>query len=312
MDGNGRTNLRNWGFLEQQANSLKSHLGLQLMSSVVEKPIYGGGSVQDNPYNPLQFSVMPSTNGGPFHHHRVGGVPETHIPMDYWMNHNRDKYLNSLPGNHHNGYYQPSYGVLPESSVAMTHPIQLPLQMNIPKNEDSIPQMEETCEGMDNGIGIGIGVDVVKKRGGEKAPKSPPKEKKPRTRVPRAPKDESTPVVHRARAPKKRAEVVINGINMDISDIPIPICSCTGNPHQCYRWGSGGWQSACCTMGLSMYPLPMSTKRRGSRIAGRKMSIGAFKKVLEKLASEGYDFSDPIDLRNYWARHGTNKFVTIR
>jgi hypothetical protein len=56
----------------------------------------------------------------------------------------------------------------------------------------------------------------------------------------------------------------------------------------------------------------MSTKRRGARIAGRKMSIGAFKKVLEKLAAEGYNFSNPIDLRTYWAKHGTNKFVTIR
>ncbi|XP_075490734.1 protein BASIC PENTACYSTEINE2-like [Primulina tabacum] len=300
MDGNGQTNLRNWGFLEQQANSLKSHLGLQLMSSVVEKPIYGGG-VHDNHYNPLQFSVMPSTNGGPFHHHRVGGVPETYIPMDYWMNKNRDKYLNLLPGNHHNGCYQPSYGVSTESSLAMTHSIQLPQQMHISKNENVIPRMEEACEEMDNGIGIGFDT-----------PKSPPKEKKPRIRAPRVPKDESAPVVHRVRAPKKRAEVVINGINMDISDIPIPICSCTGNAQQCYRWGSGGWQSACCTMSLSIYPLPMSTKRRGARIAGRKMSIGAFKKVLEKLASVGYDFSDPIDLRNYWARHGTNKYVTIR
>ena len=38
----------------------------------------------------------------------------------------------------------------------------------------------------------------------------------------------------------------------------------------------------------------------------------AFKKVLETLASEGYDFRDPIDLRTHWAKHGTNKFVTIR
>ena len=42
------------------------------------------------------------------------------------------------------------------------------------------------------------------------------------------------------------------------------------------------------------------------------MSLGAFKKVLEKLAGEGYDFSNPIDLRTHWAKHGTNKFVTIR
>ncbi|KAL7000760.1 Protein BASIC PENTACYSTEINE2, partial [Sarracenia purpurea var. burkii] len=107
-------------------------------------------------------------------------------------------------------------------------------------------------------------------------------------------------------------DVVINGIDMDISGIPIPVCSCTGPPQQCYRWGCGGWQSACCTTTISIYPLPMSTKRRGARIAGRKMSQGAFKKVLEKLAAEGYNFSNPIDLRTHWAKHGTNKFVTIR
>ncbi|KAB5531731.1 hypothetical protein DKX38_018401 [Salix brachista] len=45
---------------------------------------------------------------------------------------------------------------------------------------------------------------------------------------------------------------------------------------------------------------------------GRKMSSGAFKKVLEKVAGEGCDFSNPIDLRTHWAKHGTNKFVTIR
>ncbi|KAI3823108.1 hypothetical protein L1987_04536 [Smallanthus sonchifolius] len=56
----------------------------------------------------------------------------------------------------------------------------------------------------------------------------------------------------------------------------------------------------------------MNTKRRGARIAGRKMSQCAFKKVLEKLASEGYNFANGIDLRTYWAnKHRTNKFVTI-
>ncbi|KAL0429655.1 UNVERIFIED_CONTAM: protein BASIC PENTACYSTEINE3 [Sesamum radiatum] len=234
MDGNGNMNLRNWGFLEPPTTTLKSHLGLQLMSSMAEKPLFGGGGggVRDHQHT-HPSSVMASTNGGPFHHHRVGGISEAHFPMDYWMNQNRDK---------------------------------------------------------DNGGGGGgSGGTVAKKRGGGKVPKSPPKEKKPRTRTPRVQRDESAPSVHRARTPKKRAEIVINGVSMDISEIPIPVCSCTGTPQQCYRWGSGGWQSACCTTGLSMYPLPMSTKRRGARIAGRKMSIGAFKKVLEKLASEGYN-----------------------
>jgi hypothetical protein len=42
------------------------------------------------------------------------------------------------------------------------------------------------------------------------------------------------------------------------------------------------------------------------------MSQGAFKKVLEKLAGEGYNLANPIDLKTFWAKHGTNKFVTIR
>nr|GMD23373.1 protein BASIC PENTACYSTEINE2-like [Ipomoea batatas] len=148
-----------------------------------------------------------------------------------------------------------------------------------------------------------------KKRPGAAA--SPPKAKKPK-KGPSAPKKNDNPPAQRAKPAKKSIEVVISGIDMDISSIPTPVCTCTGTPQQCYRWGCGGWQSACCTTTISMYPLPMNNKRRGARIAGRKMSQGAFKKVLEKLASEGYNFSDPIDLRTYWAKHGTNKFVTIR
>ncbi|PIN19688.1 hypothetical protein CDL12_07629 [Handroanthus impetiginosus] len=308
MDGNGNMNLRNWGFFEPPTTTLKSHLGLQLMSSMSEKPLFGG-AVRDNQHT-QPSPMMASTNGGPFHHHRVGGISESHISMDYWMSQNREKYLNVLSGNHHHAYYQSNFGVSPETSSA--HSIQLPQQVNLSKNENVISEVEEMCEERDNGGGGSSGAVAVKKRGAGKVPNCAPKEKKPRTKAPRATRDEPTPSVPRARAPKKRAEVVINGINMDISDIPIPVCSCTGTPQQCYRWGSGGWQSACCTTGLSMYPLPMSTKRRGARIAGRKMSIGAFKKVLEKLATDGYDFSNPIDLRSYWAKHGTNKFVTIR
>ncbi|XP_022845030.1 protein BASIC PENTACYSTEINE2-like [Olea europaea var. sylvestris] len=309
MDGNGSMNLRNWGFLERATTPLKSHLGLQLMSSMAEKPVFSG-DVHAH-HRVLPSGVMASINGGPFHHHRVGGISESHIPMDCtrenWMNHGREKYVNSLPGNQNQGYYHLNYGLLPEASSA--HSIQMPQQINIAKNENAVRQVEEVRKEGENG---GSGGALNKKRGGGKVPKSPAKEKKPRTRAPRDPREESSPSVQRARAPKKRAEVMINGINMDISGIPIPVCSCTGTPQQCYRWGSGGWQSACCTTGMSVYPLPMSTKRRGARIAGRKMSIGAFKKVLEKFASEGYNFSNPIDLKSYWAKHGTNKFVTIR
>ncbi|CAA7058232.1 unnamed protein product [Microthlaspi erraticum] len=120
--------------------------------------------------------------------------------------------------------------------------------------------------------------------------------------------------MQRERSPlrKKTISMVINGVSMDIGCLPVPVCSCTGPGQPCYRWGCGGWQSSCCTTNVSMYPLPMSTKRRGTRIAGRKMSLGAFRKVLEKLSSDGFDFSNPIDLKSHWAKHGTNKFVTIK
>ncbi|CAN8238779.1 unnamed protein product [Cochlearia groenlandica] len=111
---------------------------------------------------------------------------------------------------------------------------------------------------------------------------------------------------------RKRVEMVINGVSMDIGCLPVPVCSCTGLSQPCYRWGCGGWQSACCTTNVSVYPLPMSSKKRGARIAGRKMSQGAFRKVLERLSNDGFDFSKPIDLKSHWAKHGTNKFVTIR
>mgnify|MGYP004713667665 CR=1 FL=1 len=329
MDGNGSMNLRNWGFFEPTPTpALKGagHLGLQLMSTMTEKPLFGGGR-ENHPYqhhHPHQAysSIMaPSTNGGPYHHHRVDGISESSIPVDYmrdvWLNH-REKYLNALPNNqhphqlqlhpqqqnqHHSQHHHPqiNYGVLPETSSA--HSVQMIQQSSLLNNDDVGPQEEEICE--TRGV-----VGAVKKRGGGKVPKSP-KAKKTK-KAPKPTREESSRSLHRARAPKKSAEVIINGISMDISGIPIPVCTCTGNAQQCYRWGAGGWQSACCTTGMSVYPLPMSAKRRGARIAGRKMSLGAFRKVLEKLASEGFNFSNPIDLRNHWAKHGTNKFVTIR
>lgn len=93
---------------------------------------------------------------------------------------------------------------------------------------------------------------------------------------------------------------------------PIPHCSCTGAGQQCYRWGKGGWQSACCTNFLSMYPLPMNPVKRSSRVPGRKMSGSAFKKLLERLAADGVDITVSIDLKNFWAKHGTNRYATIK
>lgn len=310
MDGNGGMNIRNWGYFEPTPTVPKGHLGLQLMSSMTEKPPHFR-NIHDNlhhhqqTHQPDHPTVMASTNGGAFHHHRVGGLSESPMPMEYlrdaWVNYkdNRVKYLNVPSANHP---YLTGYGFLPETSSAQS--MQMHQQPYLVKIETA-PLVEEVCQERDIG-------GLAKKRGAGKSQvlKSPkPKKAKKATT---APKDESTPSLPRARAPRKSAEVIINGINMDISVIPVPICSCTGASQQCYRWGCGGWQSACCTTNLSSYPLPMNVKRRGSRIAGRKMSLGAFKKVLEKLASEGYNFSNPIDLKPHWARHGTNKFVTIR
>ncbi|KAG2312783.1 hypothetical protein Bca52824_024340 [Brassica carinata] len=197
--------------------------------------------------------------------------------MSYgWLNQHRDsKFFNNLPNpsNHH----------------TLLDPRAQPMQLlQIPKPE--------------------VGDESLKRRqsgGGERAD---PKAKKERKL-----KESIVPRMQRERSPlRKSIEMVINGVTIDIGCLPVPVCSCTGLSQQCYRWGCGGWQSACCTTNVSMYPLPMNTKKRGARIAGRKMSQGAFKKVLEKLSADGFDFSTPIDLKSHWAKHGTNKFVTIR
>lgn len=279
--------LRNWGYYEPPIKNL----GLQLMTSLAERDTKPFLSGRENP-------VMVSSNGA--YHHRdcvVTEPPVTHMDYvrDSWINH-REKFMHMLPG-------IPYTSVLAESSGSH-HSMQMVQQQQPPPPEtpkEMRPSMEEPAvkkEGV-----------PTKKRGANSTPKTP-KAKKPRKAS--APKENGIPSVQRAKTAKKNVEVVINGIDMDITGIPIPVCSCTGTPQQCYRWGCGGWQSACCTTTISMYPLPMSTKRRGARIAGRKMSQGAFKKVLEKLASEGYNFANPIDLRTYWAKHGTNKFVIIR
>lgn len=104
----------------------------------------------------------------------------------------------------------------------------------------------------------------------------------------------------------------LNQVVYDDSTMPVPVCSCTGVYRPCYKWGSGGWQSSCCTTTLSMYPLPPVPNKRHARIGGRKMSGSAFNKLLSRLAAEGYDLSNPVDLKDNWAKHGTNRYITIK
>ncbi|KAF9623469.1 hypothetical protein IFM89_003053 [Coptis chinensis] len=287
MDDDSGLHIRNWGYYEP---SLKGNLALQLMSNVAAerdtKPFFSGRDPS---------TIMVSANGT-YHHRDHCGIPESSIPMDFmrhdgWIHQQRDKLLHVLPGN-------PSYShILCETSGSQ--PMHMMQSPDSSKDERMI-RLEEPEIKKDG---------PLKKRPGGRPLKTPKTKKNKKA----GPKDDTiNSSVQRARPGRKNTALVINGIDVDISGIPIPVCSCTGIPQQCYRWGCGGWQSACCTTSISVYPLPMSTKRRGARIAGRKMSQGAFKKVLEKLAAEGYDLSNAIDLRSHWAKHGTNKFVTIR
>ncbi|KAI3447960.1 hypothetical protein Pfo_004625 [Paulownia fortunei] len=104
----------------------------------------------------------------------------------------------------------------------------------------------------------------------------------------------------------------INQIHFDECTMPVPVCSCTGVPRQCYKWGNGGWQSSCCTTALSVYPLPQMPNKRHARMGGRKMSGSVFSRLLTRLAAAGHDLSIPLDLKNYWAKHGTNRYITIK
>lgn len=110
----------------------------------------------------------------------------------------------------------------------------------------------------------------------------------------------------------KGQDLGLNQVVFDDTTMPPPVCSCTGVLRQCYKWGNGGWQSACCTTSLSVYPLPAVPNKRHARIGGRKMSGSAFNKLLSRLAAEGHDLSNPVDLKDNWAKHGTNRYITIK
>lgn len=272
-------NMPNWGYYEPFKGG---HLGLQLMPGMADR------DRDTKPFFPGRDPAMLGVANGAF---LPRDCVEAPIPLNYvrdnWLS-QRDRFFNMQPTN-------PNYAVLPETSGPPSLQMIQPPDSSRDANAD---KMEELA--------------VNKEAGQSKKRKTKGALSTPKAKKPRKPKDNSITPAQREKPPKKTMEFVINGIDMDISGLPVPVCSCTGAPQQCYRWGCGGWQSACCTTNVSIYPLPMSIKRRGARIAGRKMSQGAFKKVLEKLAAEGYNFSNPIDLRTHWARHGTNKFVTIR
>ncbi|CAN8305193.1 unnamed protein product [Cochlearia groenlandica] len=285
MDDDG---FRNWGYYEPaSAATFKGNLGLQLMSTIDRNT---------KPFLPGRDPNLMIGPNGSYH-------PDPPIHMSYnWINQQKDKFFNVLPVTTTTSN---SYGnALPETSSAAPS-----MMMNLHHHHRHHHITEEhtvkTEEGEEEEI-----VRTKKRKPNSKAG-STAKAKKPRK-----PKEENgnnnNRNVSRGKPVKKSVDLVINGVSMDISGLPVPVCTCTGAPQQCYRWGCGGWQSACCTTNISMHPLPMSTKRRGARISGRKMSQGAFKKVLEKLASDGFNFGNPIDLKSHWARHGTNKFVTIR
>lgn len=147
-----------------------------------------------------------------------------------------------------------------------------------------------------------------KRTKGNKASKPPTKVKKMGEDLNRKAYSEGTKI----KSEWDRQDIGLNLVVFDETIMPVPVCTCTGVPRQCYKWGNGGWQSSCCTTTLSMYPLPQLPNKRHSRIGGRKMSGSVFTRLLSRLASEGHDLSIPLDLKEYWARHGTNRYITIK
>lgn len=291
MEDNGGLGMRNWGGYYEQPQ-MKGGLSLQLMSAGERDP-------------------KPILHNGAFLQ-RDCGVQEPPVPMEYmresWMyhhhHHHRDnnKMVHVLPMN-------PNYG----AGAMEVHPAGNPHTLQMLEQPEPTSKADKVLASSEPGNGR-KGAQP-KKRAQERNPYKVPKAKKPKNAPPQrdgADNIKKNSAASQGKGPKKSMAMVINGMNLDISQLPTPVCSCTGTPQQCYRWGTGGWQSACCTTNISMYPLPMNTKRRGARIAGRKMSLGAFKKVLEKLVCEGHDLSNAIDLKTHWAKHGTNKFVTIK
>ncbi|KAK1435882.1 hypothetical protein QVD17_01654 [Tagetes erecta] len=117
---------------------------------------------------------------------------------------------------------------------------------------------------------------------------------------------------HGSKPEWKDQDLGLNQVAYDDTTMPIPVCSCTGVFRPCYKWGNGGWQSSCCTTTMSVYPLPSLPNKRHARVGGRKMSGSVFHKLISRLAAEGHDLSNPVDLKEHWAKHGTNRYITIK
>ncbi|KQJ96172.1 barley B recombinant-like protein A [Brachypodium distachyon] len=334
MDDDGSLGMRNWGFFEPPT---RNNLGLQLMSSMpadrdTKQLLSSSPFIHQHhhvhPHAPQHTHHHPHPH--PHLHPRDGcggvssGAPNDapSVPMNFvhneaWMHpahHPREsKILHAITTGHaghvvHTVNPDPTgYGIIPGTNGLHT------LQMMQKAEPQPPPPPKDECISpplVEENAGFVTELPPPKKKQQRRQPKSPKPKKAKKAAAPC--EDGAPKPVPRRRGPKKHVGMVINGIDLDLSRIPTPVCTCTGAQQQCYRWGAGGWQSACCTTTISTYPLPMSTKRHGARIAGRKMSHGAFKKVLEKLAGEGYNLNNPIDLKTFWAKHGTNKFVTIR
>ncbi|XP_042503469.1 protein BASIC PENTACYSTEINE7-like [Macadamia integrifolia] len=274
MDEKGRLGIRNWDFSEQSPGV---NTVLKPVSGV---PLPGGTAEYQAAF--LKMGTYSNRNS------MISEANAEASSMDY------------------TGHWVHQRNFLP-STKASSSPLQA-----IPLNaEMTVPTDGPTHNG-------GVGTKSSKIRKQQPSSKKPNhvatkalRPKQPKKKNPDSAKRKSNPV-STAKREKKNVDVVSGEAAFDFSRLPAPVCSCTGITRQCYRWGAGGWQSSCCTTSISEYPLPMSSSRPGARMAGRKMSSGAYSKLLQKLAAEGHDFSHPIDLKTHWAKHGTNKFVTIK
>ncbi|ERN11048.1 protein BASIC PENTACYSTEINE2 [Amborella trichopoda] len=291
MDSDAGLGFRNWGYIDQP---LKQTLGLQLMSSVADRDILAKKSV-------IQTSNYPTRNPS---------IPECGVPISSSMEFPRDNWMNQRDLPHTAKHFEMFSGNPNFESKDYSSVLPNPQTNNnhvLPIMPPEMPQPNQVMP-LENPPPVKTETQSKKKQGNRTLKVQKPK--KPKVKAPK--EDQNGARTSTNKSGKKNWNAVIKGIPVDIAGIPIPVCSCTGVAQQCYRWGCGGWQSACCTTQMSMYPLPMSQKRRGARIAGRKMSGGAFIKVLEKVAADGHDLSKQIDLKTHWAKHGTNKFVTIK